>query len=124
MKTNLTTTLLMMAVSLPLAFSSIAQEVHQEPQKGKSDVQAQYYRRTLRIDSVKAYRIAVIQSEYKAGMKAALSDSSLTAESRRLRIEELMERKNSRLRAFLSAEEQEQVIPSTERGTAGRVVNK
>lgn len=77
--------------------------------------QADFYRRTLGVDSAKAGLVSRIQSEYKSGMALLVRDSSLTDEGRRARVRELMEAKNSELRKILSPAQQEKVIPTTER---------
>ena len=110
--------MLSMTIAFLLGISAAQSQEKQErkaPVNGPRDRQAQFYRRSLGVDSAKASAVAGIQSAYKSGMAVLLRDSSLTDDGRRARVRELMEAKNSELRKILSPAQQEKVIPTTER---------
>ena len=91
-----------------------AVNVQQQKQQQRS-----YYRRALKVDSLKAEQVGRIQDEYKAGMKAVIEDQRLNQQARQARMKALVEEKNRKLSAILTPEQQSRIIPSTER-EAGR----
>ncbi|PWG81821.1 hypothetical protein [Pararcticibacter amylolyticus] len=82
---------------------------------GQKRIQLNFYKRTLKIDSIKAEQVDKVQSGYKESMKALEADKSLSLEIRRERIRTLIEERNRKLATFLSPEQQEQIVPSSER---------
>ncbi len=75
--------------------------------------QFDYYKRSLNVDSAKAEQVSRIQDDYKTAMKA-LEGQNQDPETRRARIKALMDDKNRRLSALLTAEQQRRIIPPTE----------
>ncbi|RKR84181.1 hypothetical protein BDD43_4408 [Mucilaginibacter gracilis] len=73
----------------------------------------------LNLDSVKAAQIVAIQDSYKAGMKQVISNGSLTETQKHRAIDSLVIKKNNSLSAILTPEQQEKIIPSTERQKKG-----
>lgn len=90
------------------------QSVLSELQRQKQQ-QQNYYRKTLQVDSVKAKEVSAVQDAYKSALKVVIADTSLNEAARRVRIGELMEIKNRKLRSMLSPAQQEKIIPTTER---------
>lgn len=74
-----------------------------------------FYRRSLKVDSAKAEAVSAIQTEYKTSMNALLANKGLNEESRRVQLKSLQIERNRKLRRILNPEQQQKVIPSTER---------
>ncbi|PWG81611.1 hypothetical protein [Pararcticibacter amylolyticus] len=85
--------------------------------------QFNHYRRTLKVDSAKAEQVNKVQSEYKESMKALEEEKGISQEARIARIKALIAERNRKLESFLSPEQQEKIIPPTERET-GKEVKK
>lgn len=101
------------SVTDSIARSHRAKQIKLSPVEQKRQ-QQNYYKRTLKVDSLKAEKISRIQEEYKAGMKSVEADPSLSMENRRARIKALMEEKNSKLEELLDAGQQARIIPPGE----------
>ena len=97
---------------LTCVFSARAQQKNEAAAK---QALKSFYRQSLQLDSAKAEQVALVQEQYKASMKAAMADSSLSEASRRSRYQQLMDNKNQQLRKLLSPVQQEKMIPSSER---------
>ena len=82
-------------------------------QQEQRQKQFNFYRSSLKVDSVKAAQVAKVQEEYKASMKE-LEEQKVGVEVRRQRIRVLMEKKNRRLAGILNARQQDLLIPSSE----------
>ncbi|PWG77979.1 hypothetical protein [Pararcticibacter amylolyticus] len=80
--------------------------------------QLNYYKRTLKVDSVKAEQVTKIQSDYKDSMKALEADKSLNDDARRSHIKALIAERNRKLADILDPQQQARIIPSTERQQA------
>ncbi|RKR84507.1 hypothetical protein BDD43_4746 [Mucilaginibacter gracilis] len=78
-----------------------------------------FIRQRLNVDSVKAAQIAAIQDSYKAGMKQVINNGSLNETQKHRAIDSLVIKKNNSLSAILTLEQQEKIIPSTERQKKG-----
>lgn len=96
-----------------LARERRARQLKLSPQEQKNQ-QRNYYKVSLKVDSLKAERIMKVQSNYKTSMKALEADQSMSKENRSARIKALMEEKNSKLEELLDASQQAKVIPPGE----------
>ena len=112
MKKSLYFTILVCLLSWGFSLGLKAQEV--VARKQRQELRS-FYGKTLQVDSVKAGKVADIQVNYKAGVRALVADTSLTPALRDARIEVLKESKNQQLRKLLTPVQQEKVIPGTER---------
>ena len=81
----------------------------------QKQLQHQYYKRLLKGDTEKAQKVQDIMEAYKAEMKAVEKDATLNPEAKRAKFKQLIEDKNRKLEAFLSAEELDKLVPMTER---------
>lgn len=119
---------LLVAMLTSLSIHSYGQEtVRNKPevqQQKEKQERGRYYRQALQIDSAKADQISIAQDSYKEGLKAVMADTTLNDGARRIRIQQLMEVKNQRLRLLLNAEQQKKLIPSTERRSKDKGTNQ
>lgn len=81
-------------------------------------IQKNYYRNSLKIDSVKAEQVSQIQHSYKLGLSLIMADTALNEAAKRVKISALIEVKNKKLKTLLSPAQQEKIIPTTERITS------
>lgn len=77
--------------------------------------QKQYYQHILRGDTVKADKVQKVMVDYKAAIKGVEGDQKLAIEEKRARFKVLIDDKNKKLKTILNAQEQELLIPGTER---------
>ena len=91
------------------------QKPHPLTSADQKDSQQAYYRQVLGVDSVKSEQVSQIQDAYKAGMKVVLDDKNLSQDVMREKIKGLMEEKNKKLMLLLTPDQQEKIIPGTER---------
>lgn len=81
----------------------------------RSKEQRIYYSKNLLIDSAKAEQVLAIQGSYKKGVSLVIADSSLSETGRHAKIQLLIRDKNRKLRSLLTPEQQQKIIPTTER---------
>lgn len=112
-----------LAISL-LSAVLISGAAHAQQKHNLQQNHIRFIRKTLAVDSVKARAVALIQDNYKAGMKQVVADTSLSEESRRLRISELMAEKNRKLGQILSPAQLAKIVPTTEREKAPPVQSR
>ena len=74
-----------------------------------------YYSKNLLIDSAKAEQVLAIQESYKKAVSTIVADSSLSETGRRAKIQSIIVDKNKKLRGLLTREQQQKLIPTTER---------
>jgi hypothetical protein len=86
-----------------------------QQKEGQKQQQRNFYRKTLQVDSVKAEQIAEAQDTYKESLKAVMTDTTLNEGAKRQKIKILMENKNQKLKRLLNVEQQQKLIPTTER---------
>jgi hypothetical protein len=108
-------------LSTMLLFTAGISYAQQTPEDLKQKERT-YLQRTLNIDSAKALQVSQIMDAYKAGMKAVLTETSLSQEARKEKIIALMADKNKKLEALLTAEQQSKIIPTTEREPVKTVI--
>lgn len=77
--------------------------------------QISYYKKVLNIDTLKALNISRIQGDYKAAIQKLILEQGLSDKERADRAEALMADKNRQLKKLLSIEQQEKIIPTSER---------
>lgn len=77
--------------------------------------QISYYKQILNIDTVKALDIARIQGYYKTAINKLIAEQNISDLERANKAEALMIEKNRQLKLLLSIEQQEKIIPTTER---------
>lgn len=75
----------------------------------------QYYSKTLIISIDSAKLIYDIMSTYKDNVKKVLAETTLTEESRRAKIDDIISEKNKKLELLLSPAQQAKIIPTNER---------
>ncbi len=97
-------------VSLMLFNSSYAQKQDSLKQK-----QVNYYSKLLVANQDIANQVATIMVVYKEGIKEVVADAALSAESKRVKIDRLIDEKNKKLERILTPAQQVKIIPTTER---------
>jgi len=74
-----------------------------------------YLTKVLSTDQQTAKQVASIMDSYKEDVKKVVSDATLSPETRRIKIDELITEKNKKLGRMLSTSQLEKIIPTTER---------
>jgi len=74
-----------------------------------------YLTKVLSTDQQTAKQVASIMDSYKEDVKKVVSDATLSPETRRIKIDELITEKNKKLGLMLSTSQLEKIIPTTER---------
>jgi hypothetical protein len=69
----------------------------------------------LAVTKAKALQVASILDQYKENAKIAIDDKSLTPETLRAKLDQLIDEKNTKLKQLLTAEQSNKIIPTTER---------
>ena len=62
-----------------------------------------------------AQQVVLILDQYKGKAKASINDKTLTGDSLRVKLDQLIDEKNSSLEKILTEEQLKKIIPTTER---------
>ncbi|TKC60169.1 hypothetical protein FBD94_14745 [Pedobacter hiemivivus] len=74
-----------------------------------------HFSKWLNIDDIKAEKVSRIQSAYKSAIKKLVADTVLTEEEKHLKVVGLISEKNRQLENLLDKNQQQKIIPTTER---------
>lgn len=78
-------------------------------------VHINYLSKTLSISQSKAKSVVAILDEYKENAKKVISDNSQSEDARKLKLNQLIDVKNSSLEKILTEEQLKKIIPTSER---------
>jgi len=90
--------------------SSYAQQQDSLKQK-----QIRFFSKVLNTKQDTAVQVSTIINSYKESLKKVIADATLSEDTRRVKINGLIEEKNKKLGLILSPSQLEKIIPSTER---------
>ena len=99
-------------VSLLSINSSYAQKQKQDSLNQKH---IKFYSKVLTVGQDTAKLVATIMNTYKEGVKKVVADATLTDETRRVKIDALIDEKNKEFERILTPAQQAKIIPTTER---------
>jgi hypothetical protein len=103
--------LLTVIVGLLLSSKSFSQQ----PKVMTTRQMFRFYKAKLNIDSAKAEQVLSIMLKYKENLNQVVTNANLNVEGKSPLIKDLIKEKNRQLEAILTKEEQEKIIPTTER---------
>ncbi|WP_276359155.1 hypothetical protein [Daejeonella sp. H1SJ63] len=74
-----------------------------------------YISKSLAVPEGIAQQVAFILDQYKEKAKASINDKSLTGDSLRVKLDQLIDDKNSKLKKILTEQQLQKIVPTTER---------
>ncbi len=98
-----------------LVSTVFAKQAYSQETDSLKQVRIKYIGKDLAITDQKAQQVVLILDQYKENAKIAIGDKSLTPEELTVKMDQLIDEKNMKLKKILTEEQSNKLIPTTER---------
>ena len=88
---------------------------HAQQADSLKQVHINYLSKTLSVSQSKAQQVVSILDQYKQEAKAAVNNKSLKDDERKVKLDQLIDEKNSKLKKILTEQQLQKIVPSTEK---------
>jgi len=102
-------------ISLLFVSALSVNNTYAQKQDSLKQKQIKFYSSVLSAGQDTAKQVATIMDTYKEGVKKVIADVTLSEETRRVKIDELINEKNKKFELLLTPAQQAKIIPTTER---------